>query len=191
MQAGSLSEPASARVEAVAVPAAPVSPAEEASAAEDVSAGAEVFALTDLIVHRPPMLLLDSVVEHSDERLTASVCVSAAHPFAANGEVPGVIAIEYLAQAVAAHQGLLDLRAGRAVCEGFLLGTRQFDIHRDTLPVGLKLLAMVAREFDLGGEFGRYVGRLVEEAGGACVAEGDLKVFQSPQWVAELKGAGS
>lgn len=155
-------------------------------AAEDAE-----FTLTDLLVHRPPMLLLDSVLEHSDERLTARVCVSASHPFAADGEVPGVIAIEYLAQAVAAHQGLLDLRAGRGVCEGFLLGARQFDIHRETLPVGLKLLAMVAREFELGGEFGRYVGRLVEEAGGACVAEGDLKVFQSPQWVAELKGAGS
>lgn len=157
----------------------------------DRTAASSAISITDLLVHRPPMLLLESVLEHSDEQLTARVRVSAAHPFAANGEVPGVIAIEYLAQAVAAHQGLLDLRAGRATCEGFLLGARRFDIHRETLPVGLELRAEVAREFDLAGAFGRYVGRLVEAAGGACVAEGDLKVFQSPQWVAELKGAGS
>ena len=47
-----------------------------------------------------------------------------------------------------------------------------------------------SRDFDLGGEFGRYDCRLVVAEGGRCVAEGDLKVFQSPQWVAELKGAG-
>ena len=104
--------------------------------------------------------------------------------------VPTAIAIEYMAQAVAAHQGLLDRRAGRPVCEGFLLGARRMDIHLDVLPIGLQLHAIVRRDFDLGGEFGRYACRLVVADDGSCVAEGDLKVFQSPQWVAELKGAG-
>ena len=104
--------------------------------------------------------------------------------------MPTAIAIEYMAQAVAAHQGLLDRRAGRPVCEGFLLGARRMDIHLDVLPIGLQLHAIVRRDFDLGGEFGRYDCRLVVAEGGRCVAEGDLKVFQSPQWVAELKGAG-
>ncbi len=159
-------------------------------APQAMAAAVPAHAIAELLVHRPPLLLLDELGAHDAEGLTAFVRVSATHPFASATDVPSTLAIEYMAQAVAAHQGLLDRQAGRPICEGFLLGARRLDVHRDVLPIGLRLAAIVRRDFDLGGEFGRYACQLVDTADGTCVAEGDLKVFQSPQRVAELKEGG-
>ena len=143
--------------------------------------------LDDVMVHRPPMLLLARLCSYSAEHLEAEALVEAAHPFATSEGVPSILAVEYLAQAVAAHQGVTDRLAGRPVCEGFLLGTQAMALHCDVLALGLRLLARVEREFSFGDAFGRYTCRLTIADTGVCVAEGDLKVFQSPAHVLALK----
>ena len=71
--------------------------------------------------------------------------------------------------------------------EGFLLGVREMLLHADVLALGTCLHARVEREFAWGDAFGRYDCRLIDATTGACVAEGDIKVFQSPEYVQQLK----
>ena len=147
----------------------------------------ESLTLDDVMVHRPPLLLLARLCSYTPAYLEAEACVEATHPFATVHGVPALLAIEYLAQAVAAHQGVMDCLAGRPVCEGFLLGARAIRLHVDQLALGTRLHARVEREFALGDAFGRYVCRLTNADTAECVAEGDLKVFQSPEHVRVLK----
>ena len=147
----------------------------------------ESLTLEDVMVHRPPFLLLERMCSFTPMHLEAEASVASSHPFATERGVPALLAVEYLAQAVAAHQGVMDRLAGRQVHEGFLLGVRAMSLHTNVLPLGTRLHARVERAFALGDAFGLYICRLNDALTGACVAEGDLKVFQSPEYVQALK----
>ncbi len=82
--------------------------------------------LCGLIPHAGPMCLLDGVVSWSDH---AVECVSRthldpAHPLRRGGALGVVHGIEYGAQAVAVHGGLLARAAGRRASPGYLVAIR-------------------------------------------------------------------
>ncbi len=81
----------------------------------------------DLLLHRPPMLLLKSVLRWSESELEALVDPRDSHLFMdADGRIPAWVGIEYMAQAIGALAGIESRRAGQPVCLGFLLGTRRY-----------------------------------------------------------------
>jgi predicted hotdog family 3-hydroxylacyl-ACP dehydratase len=72
--------------------------------------------IEQLIPHRGTMLLLDAVSACSDESLTALAKVRGDAWYAdADGAMPAWIGIELMAQAIAAHVGLLSMRARKHV----------------------------------------------------------------------------
>ncbi|MEX3833425.1 beta-hydroxyacyl-ACP dehydratase, partial [Paraburkholderia sp. BR14263] len=74
-----------------------------------------------IIPHRGTMLLLDSVAACSDESLTALAGVRADAWYAdEQGAMPAWIGIELMAQAIAAHVGLLSMREGKPARPGVL-----------------------------------------------------------------------
>ncbi len=83
--------------------------------------------IQDLLLHRPPMLLLKSVLRWDDRGLEALVDPRDSFLFMdANGRIPSWVGIEYMAQAIGAFAGIESLQAGNPVCLGFLLGTRRY-----------------------------------------------------------------
>lgn len=81
----------------------------------------------DLLLHRPPMLLLKSVVRWGEGELEALVDPRDSHLFMdADEQIPTWVGIEYMAQAIGALAGIESRRAGNPVCLGFLLGTRRY-----------------------------------------------------------------
>lgn len=83
--------------------------------------------IEQLVLHRAPMLLLDSLI-CSDEN-SAEVLVNTKDSFLfanAEGQVPAWVGIEYMAQAVSAFAGIEAQKQGKALCMGFLLGTRKY-----------------------------------------------------------------
>jgi len=82
--------------------------------------------IAELLPHRGRAVLLDRVLAHD---ATTTVCLvetsSSALFRAADGGVPAYFGLEYMAQTVAAHGGLLDREAGRPTRPGFFLGTRR------------------------------------------------------------------
>ncbi|ACR11333.1 conserved hypothetical protein [Teredinibacter turnerae T7901] len=83
-----------------------------------------------LLPHAEPMVLLSRIVATAETWLEAEV--DHRHPTVfsqTNGDTPAWVALEYMAQTVAAYAGLKRRQSGRVPNVGFLLGTRNFDVN--------------------------------------------------------------
>ncbi|WP_444998347.1 ApeP family dehydratase [Aliikangiella sp. IMCC44359] len=96
----------------------------------------EQYTVGELIPHSDPMVLLDKVVEQSEQSLTAEITIREESRFYDLQEqgVPTWVAIEYMAQAIAALAGVRSKLNNEPINLGFLLGTRKFHIINQFLP---------------------------------------------------------
>src|SRR2546428_8966610 len=101
--------------------------------------------VTALLPHAPPMVLLDEVLEHEGDCMACSVTVREGAPFVRDGRVATVVALEYMAQCIAAFAGLDALASGDGPRIGFLIGCRELQLLRDAIPVGTTLAIEVKR----------------------------------------------
>ena len=142
-----------------------------------MTASASYPPIADLVPHRPPMLLLDRVLSYDGERVVCEVVLQSRSPFAVDGEVPALVGLEYMAQAIAAGAGLSARGRGRPGRVGFLLGCRELTIAVDAFQVGDRLTIEARRtwgETDIGS-FACKVRR-----GADVLVEGALTVYQGP-----------
>ena len=96
----------------------------------------------EVLPHAAPMILLDEIIEFDEQNLTAALTVPCDHFFndaALNGDVPAYVAIEYMAQAVAAPSGCRARARGEVPKIGFLLGTRAFESNVASFKPGTRL----------------------------------------------------
>ena len=130
-----------------------------------------------IIPHRGTMLLLDAVTACSDESLTALASVRADAWYAdTQGAMPAWIGIELMAQAIAAHVGLLSMRNGKPARPGVLLGTRRYEVMRDAFACGAPLRVTVNEVLRSEEGHGAY-GCTIDQDGARC-AEATVKVYQ-------------
>ena len=137
------------------------------------------FTIRELLVHRPPMLLLDEVVDYGHDHLVARLTVAADGVFVSAGSVPALLCFEYMAQAIAAHRGIADRLAGREPQVGLVLGSRELLLSADRLVDGAPLLVRVESDFLVGGALVRYRGTVIDESTSAVLARADMKAFQA------------
>ena len=82
----------------------------------------------DVLPHRGPSLLLTRIVSWSSDRIVGEVDVPGDGPYSdAVRGVPRWLALEYMAQAVGALDGIHLKESGLDVPPGYLLGTRTLD----------------------------------------------------------------
>ena len=80
-------------------------------------------AIEDLMPHRDSVVLIDRILRHSAESTDVLVSVEKQRWMKnADGTVGGSLAVEYMAQCVAAREGLIALEEGRPPPTGFLVG---------------------------------------------------------------------
>ena len=103
----------------------------------------EEYAIEQLLPHARPLLLLDRLSDSGEGYIECEVVVRSDGLFDTNGEVPGLVGIEYMAQAVSAYSGLSALRRGRPIRLGFLLGTRRFETNVAAFSCGTLLTVRV------------------------------------------------
>lgn len=96
----------------------------------------EFPAITELVPHEAPMLALDAVTGFADGRTTVRLTVRADSYFARSGTVDTVVALEYMAQTVAACLGQEAYSAGANVRVGMVIACRQMAVERPMLQVG-------------------------------------------------------
>jgi predicted hotdog family 3-hydroxylacyl-ACP dehydratase len=78
--------------------------------------------IRELIPHRGRSVLLDSVIAHDGESTTVSVIVGSQRWLRQqDGSVASWLAVEYMAQCVAAHESMIARADRRAVPLGFLV----------------------------------------------------------------------
>lgn len=95
--------------------------------------------ILDIIPHKPPMALIDKVVEFTPETITAVVTITDQSLFFQNGGVPSYVGIEYMAQAVAAWNGLIARQNNLPGGIGYLLGTRKMKLIIENFKEGSHL----------------------------------------------------
>lgn len=86
--------------------------------------------LDSLLPHKPPMILIDEVVEYQTDTIHAIVTIREGVPFCQNGQVPAYVALEYMAQTVGVWSGLRGRQFNISPQIGFLLGTRHLKLNR-------------------------------------------------------------
>jgi len=130
--------------------------------------------LEALLPHRGAMCLLDAVATHGDDRI---VCVATSHrspdnPLRVGGRLPALAAIEYAAQAMAAHgslTGALHAMPGR------LVAVRDVRLHATTLDDVTGDLEVEATR--IAADAGGVVYAFAVSAGSRTLAEGRATVM--------------
>lgn len=134
--------------------------------------------IEDLIVHRPPMILIDELISADDSQGLCSVTIKEDSEFfdAQRQGVPSYIGSEYMAQAIAAYAGAKAKRNNEEIKIGFLLGSRKISCHSTYFPCGSKLMISVAKLIE--DESGLSVFECKITADDALLVEAKINVFQ-------------
>lgn len=136
--------------------------------------------LETLVPHSGDMCLLDGVVAWSE---TAVTCVSETHrafdnPLRCDGRLAAVHALEYGAQAMAVHGGLLARRRGEPTGGGYLAALRNAVLHVPRLDNLDTALTVHAER--LMADRGNLMYRFTIHAGERPVAEARATVVGQP-----------
>lgn len=133
--------------------------------------------VAELLPHEPPMILIDALVSLEAEVLTCRAQVRGDEPFAEGGRLPALVALEYIAQTVAVHRGILGLLRGLPISRGLLVSCRALDLHVDDFAPGDALTITAVPHSEFGG-FASFVGRV--ERGATLCAEAVVQVADMP-----------
>jgi predicted hotdog family 3-hydroxylacyl-ACP dehydratase len=145
-------------------------------------------AIEDVLPHRGTMLLLNDIVSCTDDALAAHATVDPDAWYSdVKGAMPAWIGIELMAQAIAAHVGLIAMRAGGLARPGVLLGTNRYEAHESALAPGAPL-RVEAKEL-LKSEQGYGAYECTITADGRCLAQAVVKVFQPTDFQAFIEGS--
>jgi len=133
-----------------------------------------------LLPHAGRAIWIDTIVDNTANRITATTTITPAHPcFVAGHGVPAWAGIEMMAQAFAAHASLshADDKHG-SPRRGMLLGTRRYRSHVAWFADGAQLTVHAARSFGHDGGMAACDCRI--ECGGAILAESTIIILEEP-----------
>lgn len=129
----------------------------------------------ELMPHDGPMRLLSRVLGHSPESTRCELAVAASALFRDDaGGVPAWVALEWMAQCIAAHGGLVALAAGRKPPSGVLVGARSLALTETTFGCSDNL-TVSARFLGASGALVSFACEVEEQ--GRVVVQGVLSVF--------------
>lgn len=134
-----------------------------------------------LVPHSGSMCLIERVLAWDDAQILCETNTHRApgHPLAEGGRLAAIHAVEYGAQAMAIHGGLLARAAGEAPGQGgYVAAIRGAKIHRQALHDLDHPLRIHASR--LAGEGGSFIYAIRVEAGGEPVAEARVTVMAQP-----------
>jgi len=141
----------------------------------------------ELLPHAGPMRLLEAVIAHDPECTRCRVEPSRSELFRdATGRIPAWVGIEYMAQCIAAHGGLLARARGEAPRPGLLLGSRRLVFRQDAFEPG-RTLEVRARHVAGHSEMLAFECAVLDPGEEAPLAEGRLNVLL-PRDLAALGG---
>jgi predicted hotdog family 3-hydroxylacyl-ACP dehydratase len=144
--------------------------------------------VADYIPHRPPMLLIDDIVDATTDSV---VCRATIHPgcvFARDGIVHPSAMIELVAQACAIWAGVTDARDGHPPRVGMIAGCREISFTADSFAVGDELTIAATRIF--GEDQVAVFTGTVTRGGVVCVTM-QLSVVDAAQTPFSPRGEGA
>ena len=131
-----------------------------------------------LIPHRPPMVLIDGVLDAGDDFLVAEVRIAPGVPFFTDGlGVPAWVGLEYMGQAIAALAGLRAERAGEPVGSGLLVGCSRYTSVVAAFAPGRRLEVEIRDAGTGAGRFCAFDGLIRD---GAVLVRSSISVYLRP-----------
>ncbi|MBL8729874.1 MAG: hypothetical protein JNM25_15715 [Planctomycetes bacterium] len=118
----------------------------------------------DLVPHAPPALALDELVDYHDGIARARLLVREGGLLVHDGGVDAVVAIEWMAQTVAACLGYEAFLGGVGVRVGMVVACRQFTIARPRLALGERL-DVTARRVRGTDDISSFAGEVRDDRG--------------------------
>jgi predicted hotdog family 3-hydroxylacyl-ACP dehydratase len=144
--------------------------------------------IEEVLPHRGTMLLTDAVLACGDTSVTVRAHVDANAWYAdANGSMPAWIGIELMAQAIAAHVGLVAMRAGDRARPGVLLGSSKYEALVPAFARGTPLDVHASELLRSEEGHGAYE-CAIDTADGQRLAQAVIKVFQPTDFQAFIEG---
>jgi predicted hotdog family 3-hydroxylacyl-ACP dehydratase len=135
-------------------------------------------AIRDVVPHSGGMSLLDRIVSHNATETVCLARVDDSQLFAdGNDCVPAWVGIEYMAQCIAVHGGLLARAAGEAPRPGLFLGSRRLTLTESVLPTGGEVVVTARHLRGTGTGMQAFACILAPEPGAAPWLEGNLNVM--------------
>jgi len=100
----------------------------------------ESLEVASLIPHCGESVLLDRIIEHDGDSTISSITVgSQSWLMREDGSVAPWLTVEYMAQSIAVHEGVVAVTNGRELPLGYLVSVVALDIRRATLQCGEQL----------------------------------------------------
>ena len=146
-----------------------------------------------LLPHADPMILVDSVSAYDSEAVTTQITPEPGKPFADdNGNVPGWVGMEYMAQTIGAYAGIQAQLAGEPVKTGFLLGTRRYELNTGTFLQGQMYNITARKVYDDNG-LSAFDCTISKDSSGESevVATATINTFQPENLDEYMKGTQS
>ena len=138
----------------------------------------EFPAVAEILPHSGAMVLLERVTSHAGD---ATVCAAEIGDYALlrspSGDVPAWMGLEYMAQCIAAHSGLLGLDGGGPPRVGFLVGSRRMTFHARRFRRGQRLTVQARRVWAGAQGMVAFDCSIADADTGALLAEGRLSCF--------------
>ncbi len=136
---------------------------------------------SQLIPHAGSMCLLEQIVSWDQQQV---VCATQSHrslqnPLRSSGQLSAIHAIEYGAQAVAVHGGLLADERGEVIKPGYLAALRQIRLHQSRLDEIESALTVEAMQ--LLCDAGNLIYSFTVKAADQPVADGRVMVIVQPE----------
>jgi len=146
------------------------------------------YRVEELVPHRGPMILLDTIEDYGVDWLRAMVTPRPGASFATPSGVPGWVGIEYMAQAASAFGGIEQVQRGETPTIGLLIGARYYRCMQDSFSFGRPLTVTAKIALRDTEDFAAYDCRI--ELDGRGVAECTLKAYR-PHDLAPLLAEGA
>jgi predicted hotdog family 3-hydroxylacyl-ACP dehydratase len=135
------------------------------------------FSIAQVLPHDGRMLLLEELLEHSDDGVVTAVTIRPDSVLCDGVHgVPTWVGMEYMAQAACAYSGVYEVRAGRQPRIGLLLGTRSYQTQVATFPLGARL--MVSAQLVMRDDNDLAVFHCRIHHGDVELAKGDIKAIR-------------
>jgi predicted hotdog family 3-hydroxylacyl-ACP dehydratase len=145
--------------------------------------------IEQLVPHRPPMILIDRMIDATDTASTCEVTITPQTLFIESAGVPAFVGLEYMAQAVAAYGGYKAYLAGELIGLGFLLGTPQLTTHCQGFACGQTLRIQVTHVWG-DNELLQFHGTIQDALTGKLLQEAELAIFKPQDVSSYLHGIG-
>ena len=136
------------------------------------------FCLKDYMIHKPPMLLVDKIIEESEKKAQTSFTVNEDCIFLdENGCLSPFALVEIAAQSFAAGDIFQKTVSGKKLSKGFLVSVRDFKFIGNA-ETGDEIVCDVE-------EINEIANLHVVEAklykNSICIAKGELRIFELPE----------